>query len=64
MENKRCRFIAVYKFVGRLHADLQLDLHDAFDRALVGLSPVSRAHASRIPIQLVGGHQRASGILT
>ena len=53
--------VAVSEYGQRLHEDLQPDLHDAADWALVGMSPVSGAHAPRIPAQLLGGHQRTPG---
>jgi hypothetical protein len=55
------RLFAVHQLVGRVHAHLQPDLHDASDWPLVGLPPVPRPHAPGLPLQLVGGHQRTSG---
>ena len=43
------------------HAHLQPHLHDAAHWPLVRLSAVSRAHASRISAQFLGGHQRTAG---
>ena len=53
---------AVLKLFGRFHADFQLGLcHDA-DWPLVRMSPVFGANVTRIPIQLLGSHQRVTGI--
>ena len=54
-------FFSVHQLPWRVHADLQLDLHDAADRALVRLPPVLGAHAPGVPLQQLGGHQRATG---
>lgn len=56
-----CTGKTVLELLGRVHADLQLDLHHASDRSLVWLSPVFGANVARIPIQLLGGHQRVAG---
>lgn len=45
----------------RVHAHLQPHLHDAPDRSLVGMSAVPSAHASRLPVKLVGSDQRVTG---
>lgn len=63
-ENHICVHITVPELLGRLHADLQLDLHHVAHRSLVWLSPVFGANVARIPLQLLGGHQRVTGIFS
>lgn len=53
--------VSVHKFSGRLHEDLQPDLHDAADRSLERLPPVPGAHAPGLSLQLLGCHQRTAG---
>ena len=52
---------AVLELFGRFHADFQLDLHHVADWPLVRLSPVFGANVARIPLQLLGSHQRVTG---
>ena len=52
---------AVLELFGRFHADFQLDLHHVADWPLVRLSPVFGANVTRIPLQLLGSHQRVTG---
>lgn len=40
-----------------VHADIQLDLHDATDRALVRLSAVPCSYAARFPAKLLGSNK-------
>ena len=54
-------FFLVTEIHGRLHEDLQPDLHDVPDLPLVGVPPVPGAHAPGLPPRLLGQHQRARG---
>lgn len=44
-----------------VHADIQLNLHDAANRPLVRLSSVPRSYAPGIPAELLGRNKRTSG---
>lgn len=46
------------------HADIQPDLHDVVDRALVWLSSVPRSYAARISTKLLGCNKRTTGQYT
>jgi len=64
----RCAAAALCESVserGRdVHAHLQPHLHDAVDRALERLSPVSHPHAAGVSAQHMGRNQRAAGPYT
>ena len=51
----------VFELFGCFHADFQPDLHYDAHWSLVRLSPVFGANVTRIPIQLLGSHQRVAG---
>ena len=59
----RCSIDAVPQHGKRLHEDLQPHLHDAADWTLVGLPPIPGADAARISAQLLGRHQRITGLM-
>ena len=51
----------VLELFGCFYADFQPDLHYVAHWSLVRLSPVFGANVTRIPIQLLGSHQRVAG---
>lgn len=44
-----------------VHADIQPDLHDVTNRALVRLPAIPRSYAARVPAQLLGCNKRITG---
>lgn len=50
-------YFTVFEYGQRFYADIQSNLHDAVNWALVGMSSVFSANATGVPIKFMGGHQ-------